>query len=32
MEFEISNGSGPPPGSYKADFTGVEPTVHEQYG
>jgi hypothetical protein len=32
VEFEISAGSGPPPGNYKAVFTGVEATVHESYG
>lgn len=32
VEFEISAGSGPPPGNYKAVFTGVEATTHESYG
>jgi hypothetical protein len=32
MEFEISAGSGPPPGNFKAVFAGVEQTVHESYG
>ena len=32
MEFEVSAGSGPPAGNYKASFLSVEPTVHESYG
>jgi hypothetical protein len=32
MEFEISAGSGPPAGNYKATFQGVEQTTHESYG
>lgn len=32
VEFEISAGSGPPAGNYKAVFTGVEATTHESYG
>ena len=31
-EFEIGVGGGPPAGNYKAEFVGVEPTVHEEYG
>lgn len=32
FEFEISQGGGPPPGNYKAEFVGVEQTTHEEYG
>jgi hypothetical protein len=32
VEFEISQGGGPPAGNYKARFVGVEQTTHEEYG
>jgi hypothetical protein len=31
-EFEVGQGGGPPPGSYRAEFLGVETTTHEEYG
>jgi hypothetical protein len=31
-EFTFAEGSGPPPGIYKATFAGVTKTTHEEYG
>jgi hypothetical protein len=32
MTFEVKETTSPPPGIYRAEFTGVEQTTHPQYG
>ncbi len=32
MEFEVGSGGGPPPGTYRGTFLGVEATSHEEFG
>jgi hypothetical protein len=32
LQFTVSEGSGPPAGVYKAVFSGVDQTTHDEYG
>lgn len=32
LSFEVKETTSPPPGIYRAEFVGVEPTKHDKYG
>ncbi len=32
LQFDVSASGGPPAGFYRANFVGVEPTEHEEFG